>query len=150
MARDLNDFSELVAGVNRDWLCEFLGIHKKTLERWISGEINAPQAVRLLLRIKLEGDLSALGGDSWQGFSIGTRYDDRKLYAPLFRGGFDPEQITAMFFLCQDAWQDKRDFKHTLAQVNELRAELEKERQRAVYYKEKLREIELQRLPDFR
>ncbi len=138
MAWDFEKFADLVVGVNRDWLCQYLKIHKKTLERWISGSTDAPEAVRKLLRLKYEGDLASLGGEGWEGFYIGRK--DHLLYIPLFRGGFEPGQIKAMFFLCQDAWADKRDLKHVLNQQIELNNELERLRNQNTYYRQQLRE----------
>ncbi|MDO9011346.1 MAG: hypothetical protein Q7U78_06000 [Gallionella sp.] len=77
-------------------LAEFLGVTLKTVYRWREGA-PLPAPCRRLLQIR-HGDLSGLLGDGWDGYTFGR---DGKLYLPGWRGGFDPDQIRAMFFKVQ-------------------------------------------------
>lgn len=126
------DFADLVAGMSEAYLCEFLQVDLKTLRRWKAGTTPAPHAVRLLLRLKLEGELTALGGDAWEGFRLGR---DGLLYIPLFHRGFDPLQIQAMFFTTQDAWADKRDVNALQRDLAALRADYDALARREAFYR---------------
>lgn len=48
----------------------FLGVSVRTLRRYKSHPDQMPEAVRKLLRLRMEGDLSALGGKLWDGFYL--------------------------------------------------------------------------------
>jgi hypothetical protein len=80
-------------------IAKFLGVSLRAVQHYRLGDRPLPATVRKLLQIRL-GDLSALAGDQWQGFSFGR---DEKLYLPTYRNGFDPDQIRSMFFVLQEA-----------------------------------------------
>lgn len=44
-----------------DDLADFLGVSARTIQRYKTGKAPLPEACRKLLRLRLEGDLSALG-----------------------------------------------------------------------------------------
>ncbi|MDO9011404.1 MAG: hypothetical protein Q7U78_06290 [Gallionella sp.] len=77
-------------------LADYLGVTLKTAQRWQAGA-PLPTPCRRLLQIRY-GDLSGLLGDNWDGYTFGR---DGKLHLPGWRGGFDPDQIRAMFFQVQ-------------------------------------------------
>ena len=114
-------FADLVAGISESWLSEFLQVNPKTIKRWKAGTTAAPHAIRLLLRLKLNGDLSALAGETWRGFFL-DRAD--KLHIPYFSRPFDADQLNSLIFTINDAWQDKRDLKHLQQENNALRMAL--------------------------
>lgn len=90
-----DEFRELVAGTPADILSAYLGADPRTLRRWKSGEVPVPAAVARLVRLRFQGDVSALLGKDWDGYRFGS---DGLLYVPGWRGGFDPHAIKAMFF----------------------------------------------------
>lgn len=96
---DLDDFATLAHGLDEAWLCDHLGVSAKTLRRWRSGATEAPKAVRHLLRFINWGELSAIGGKDWEGFTLNKQY--HTLNVPLFHRPFEPRQISAMFFQVQ-------------------------------------------------
>lgn len=120
--RNLNDFAELTSGYSENYLAKYLQVNPKTIRRWKTGTTNAPHAIRLLLRIKLEGDLSAIGGKEWEGFTINAKFNT--MCIPFFHRPFEPRQIIAMFFTTQDAWTDKRDLKQLRVELRKLKEKL--------------------------
>lgn len=91
------EFCDLIAGIDLQYLADYLHISPKTLKRYKTGA-TVPHAVVIAVRLKLSGDLAALGGNQWQGFTI---CKDGLMYLPGWRGGFEPHQIRAMFFQVQ-------------------------------------------------
>ena len=61
-----HEFRDLVAGMESSYLCSFLGITERTLKNWKSGKTKVPEMAVRLLRLKLEGDLSAICGGQWR------------------------------------------------------------------------------------
>ena len=116
--RSIESFADLVAGLIEDYLADYLQVDLKTLRRWKRGTCKPPHAVTLLLRLKFEADLSALGGPDWEGFRMSP---DGKFYPPFWARGFDAGQLKAMFFMVQDAWADKRDLERLRAELADLR-----------------------------
>lgn len=110
-----DEFCDLVAGISEKWICNYLEINPKTVKRWKLGVTKPPHATALLLKIKLDGDLSAIGNEGWKGFKIGIK--DHLLYMPLFHGGYTPEKLQAMFFLNQRARWYEREM-HKLEREN--------------------------------
>lgn len=113
-------FFDLVAGISEQWLCKYLDVNAKTVKRWKKGTTEAPHAVRLLLRIALEGDLSAIGGEGWEGFNIGRI--DHKLYMPLFHGGKTGQDIQELFFTNQRARWYEREMNRLQRELDELKS----------------------------
>lgn len=113
-------FFDLVAGISEQWLCEYLEVNSKTIKRWKKGTTDAPHAIRLLLRIALDGDLSAFGGKDWEGFNIGQK--DHKLYMPLHHGGFTPERMQELFFTNQRARWYEKEMNRLQRELNELKS----------------------------
>lgn len=78
----------------------FLGVTLRTLRRYKANPETMPEAAKRLLRLRLEGDLRAIGGDAWEGFYLGR---DGKLFVPGWSNGLPPSHIRAMFFTNQEA-----------------------------------------------
>lgn len=104
-------------------LAAFLGVSERTLARYKRHPEKMPEAVKKLLRLRLSGDLRALGGDEWEHFHI----TQGMLYLPEYRNGFTASKIRAMFFEVQ--------------QVRALQNEL-KALKREVWATKKVRETE--------
>lgn len=121
---DLDEFHTLLSGYGQERLCKLLDVNPKTVKRWYEGTVDAPKAVRLLLKFINWGDLSAIGGKEWEGFTINMR--DHRLTVPLFRGDFNPREISSMFFTVRDAWQDKRDLRKVTEELIAVKSQLEK------------------------
>ncbi len=78
----------------------FLGVTERTLRRYKAKPEAMPEAIKRLLRLRLEGDLRAIGGNAWEGFYLGR---DGKLYAPLWERGLSAKAVLSMFFVQQEA-----------------------------------------------
>ena len=78
-------------------IAAFLGVSLRTLARYKRHPDKMPLACKRLLRLRMEGDLRALGGDDWEHFYI----THGKLYLPEYRNGFTAHQIRGMFFRLQ-------------------------------------------------
>lgn len=135
---DLDEFHTLISGYGQTKLCELLEVNPKTVKRWLDGSVKVPMAVRLLMRFINWGDLSAIGGKEWEGFTINMR--DHRLTVPLFRGDFNPREISAMFFTVRDAWQDKRDLAKTLDELATLKTELAAKNDAITFYRDQLKQ----------
>jgi len=120
------EFHDLTAGCDDKHLAVFLGVSPVTIRNWRAGRARVPLAVKRLLTLRLEGDLSTLAGADWEGFRICA---DGKFYHPFWSRGFTPFQLKALFFEVQDAWQLKRDLEQARAELAALKKE--KARQRA-------------------
>ena len=77
-----------------------LGVTERTLRRYKAKPEAMPEAVKRLLRLRLEGDLCAIGGDAWEGFYLGR---DGKLFCPMWQRGMSPAAVRSMFFVQQEA-----------------------------------------------
>lgn len=76
-----HEFRDLIAGINQESILELLDIGEATLRRWKSGKARIPQAVEPLLRLKLNGDLAALGGADWPRCALSwTRWKSVKSF----------------------------------------------------------------------
>jgi hypothetical protein len=115
---DLEDFATLAHGLDEAWLCDHLGVCCKTLRRWRSGATEAPRAVKHLLRFMNWGELSAIGGKEWEGFTL----RGGKLSAPCHHRPFDPFQIQAMFFQVQASRYWEREAARLGRELAELRS----------------------------
>ena len=60
---------------------------------------------------------------------------DGTLTIPFFHRPFTPEQVKAMFFTTQDAWQDKRDVNTLHRELVTLRAQLAESQKRERFYR---------------
>lgn len=135
---DLEDFHTLSHGYSSDKLSELFKVNITTARRWKAGTIPAPHAVVLMLRFINWGEISSIGGADWEGFTINMR--DHKLNIPFFKKGFSPEEIKAMFFLTQDAWQDKRELRLTAEKLTATQAALDKSEQDNKFYRDQVRQ----------
>lgn len=80
-----------------DDFAAFLGVSLRTLARYKRHPDKMPLACKRLLRLRISGDLRALGGDEWEHFYIKRGL----LYLPEYRNGFTAHHIRAMFFEVQ-------------------------------------------------
>ncbi|MDD5299915.1 MAG: hypothetical protein PHD65_05400 [Gallionella sp.] len=135
---DLDNFKTLLSGFGQEKLCQMLEVNPKTVKRWADGTIEAPKAVRLLLHFINWGDLSAIGGEEWEGFTINMK--DHRLTVPFFHRDFGAKEISAMFFTTQDAWQDKRDLKRISEELTTTRLQLEKTKTDNAFYRSQLKQ----------
>ena len=114
------DFRDLVAGCSEQHLADYLQLDLRTFQRYKRGQSRIPHAVTIALRLRLDGDLSAIGGKDWVGFRFGQ---DGKFYAPLHGRGFDPWQLQAMFFEVQEARWLRREVIRLEREAKTLRAQ---------------------------
>lgn len=118
-----SEFKRLTQGRSDASWCAYFDVGAATFRRWKTGKARVPGAVARLLRMGCS-ELSALAGagDEWRDFSFGP---DGRFYHPFWREGFSAGDLRGMFFLTQDAWQDKRDLRATLAENAELKKQVE-------------------------
>ena len=74
------------------------GASERTARRWKADPARMPESMAKLVRFAVFGDLDQIAGDRWHDFKLLRG----KLYAPLFRDGFTPQQISGMFFELQE------------------------------------------------
>lgn len=123
---DLEDFGILAHGHSDQWLCEHLGVTPRHLRNWKSGKTPVPKPVKLLLQFIHYGELSAIGGKDWEGFTLRGGC----LSIPLFPRTFTAQQLGAMFFTTQDAWANRADLNAAQKEIARLSAELAQEKRR--------------------
>lgn len=116
---DAAEFRDLVACCSDRYLSDFLHVSLTTVRRWKSGESKPPHSAVIALQWHLWGELSAIGGTDWRGFSL----QGGKLHIPFFRRPFDPFQIQAMFFEVQLS----RHYKREAARLDREKAALQQE-----------------------
>lgn len=107
-------------GAGYPLIMQVTGASKATACRWKKQPDSIPEAAKRLIRFAVWGDLAEVFGKEWENFKIVKG----KLYPPLFRGGFTPVEIGAMFFKVQEVGALRRD-------VIQLRLELEAEKERS-------------------
>lgn len=112
------EFRDLVAGCSEEHLADYLQVNLKTFRRWKRGTTKAPHSAVIALRLHLDGDLAAIGGDEWRGFAL----RGNKLHAPSFHRPFDPFQIQAMFFEVQLSRHYQREVLRLERELVALRA----------------------------
>lgn len=114
---DTRTFSELVAGIDKQYLADYLQVDIKTMRRWVSGTSKPPHSAIIALRLHLDGDLSAIGGADWAGFVL----RGGKLTAPMHHRPFDPFQIQAMFFEVQASRHHQNEVKRLELELAKLK-----------------------------
>lgn len=97
-------------------VADFLGVSVRTVRRYAADPFNMPEGVKKLLRLRVEGDLRALGGDAWEGFYMGR---DGLLYMPGWLNGWTPHKLRALFF-------EMQELAALRVEVNKLRQEVKK------------------------
>lgn len=73
-----------------------------------------------LMRLRLDGDLSALGGKHWEHFSFGQ---DGKFYMPGWKCGWEPGELRGLFFRVKAAKYWEQEARRLEREVKRLRAE---------------------------
>lgn len=132
---DPDDFAALAHGYALAWLCSHLDITPRTLRDYKAGKRPVPRPIMHLMRLMALGDLSALGGPEWQGFTLNR---DGTLSLPLFPRPVPPRRIAAMFFL--EPEQRARDLERAQRELAQARADLEAEKEKAAQYRRLLKE----------
>jgi hypothetical protein len=82
------------------YLADLLGCSVRSIKRYKANPASMREPERRLLRLRRRGDLSALLGSAWEGFSFSA---DGLLFVPGWSNGMRPEQVRAMFFTIQEA-----------------------------------------------
>lgn len=109
----------------------FLGVSLRTLRRYQKHPDQMPEACKKLLRLRMEGNLRAIGGNDWDGFYLQAG----ELFLPLWERGFRPEHIKAMFFEVQELAWHRSEAKRLQNELEAVKAELVRERYRAEEYR---------------
>jgi hypothetical protein len=100
----------------------FLGVTLRTLRRYKAKPDSIPEGYKRLLRLRLEGDLRAIGGDAWEGFYIGR---DGLLFSPLFERGLHPRVVSGMFFTMQEVVALRSEVRDLRGRLEALRSGVE-------------------------
>lgn len=128
---ELWQFRQLVEELGDAHVREFLGISPATLRRWKTGKARIPQSATLALRLHIDGDLSALGGDDWRGFRVAGGL----FYIPSWRNGWTPNKLRALFFNVQELPSLRSELAETRKALQAANAATAMERYRAEQYK---------------
>jgi hypothetical protein len=128
---ELWQFRQLVEELGDGHVGRFLGVSPATLRRWKTGQSRIPQSAILALRLHLDGDLSALGGDDWAGF----RLVNGQFFIPGWRNGWTPGNLCALFFNVQELPAIRSELKQARTALQEAKAATEMERYRAEQYR---------------
>ena len=136
---DLSDPGTLLHGDNNK-TAELLKIKPITVKRWKQGIIKLPEPVRLLMYYIKWGEIAGIGGKEWEGFKIG--WQDKLLYIPGWKYGFDPWAIKAMFFKVQLIDHLKRELKFSEEELKETQLKLIEAQKNSEYYREQLKQAE--------
>jgi len=122
----IHDFDlDTLLGESSKSIAEFLGVTVKTVDRWkvnrnrIQGR--PPLMAIRLLAMRHNGDLSALLGKDWEGFTVGR---DGLLYMPSWRRGWTPHELGASFYTIRLANWHKRQHERAVRDLEAVRAEL--------------------------
>ncbi|MFA7399109.1 MAG: hypothetical protein WCZ98_01380 [Sideroxydans sp.] len=107
-------------------VANFLGVTARTLRRYKANPEAMPEAAKRLLRLRLEGDLRAVGGNAWEGFYLGR---DGKLYAPMWERGLSADVVKGMFFTMQEAAALRVQVRDLQARVEALKSGIDYLRQ---------------------
>ena len=134
---DLSDPGTLLHGDNKK-TAELLKVKPITVQRWKQGIIKLPETVRLLMYYIKWGELSGIGGKEWKGFKIG--WQDKLLYIPGWKYGFNPRAIKAMFFEVKLIDQLKRELKFSEEKLKETQLKLAKAEKNSEYYRDQLKQ----------
>lgn len=132
---DAPEFCDLIAGMNQQFIADYLRISPKTLQRYKSGATAVPHSTVIALRLKLSGDLAALAGPDWAGFIL----NDGRLYLPGWRGGFEPQAIRAMFFQVQQVRSLESQIRELERRESNLEADISAALKQASYYRRLVR-----------
>jgi hypothetical protein len=114
------EFADLVAGYSVESLSEFLQVTPRIFTNWKTGRTQPPHSAVIALRLKIEGDLSTIGGNAWNGFYLRRG----EFTAPLHGRPFNPYQLQGMFFEVQLARHYKREIETLKTELQDMRARL--------------------------
>jgi hypothetical protein len=138
---DINETGTLFASQSEEKLSELLEVNIKTVKRWKTGKFPVPKPIRLIMQFINWGELAAIGGKEWEGFTINLR--DHKLNIPGFsqnREGFSPGQLKDIFFKIQYIPQLESKLKYKSELLESAKNELIAEKKKTEYYRHQLRQ----------
>ncbi|HLP99272.1 MAG TPA: hypothetical protein VK149_12595 [Sideroxyarcus sp.] len=110
----------------------YLDVSPATFRRWKTGQSRIPHSAIIAMRLHFEGDLSALGGEQWEHFRFGS---DGLLYLPGWKYGWTAGAVRGLFFTRQLADALQKDLAASQKALQDVSAELARERLRAEGYK---------------
>lgn len=109
--------SEALTGTDES-LAEFFGVTTRTIRTWKKTN-RAPLMALRLMRLRMDGDLSALGGKHWEHFRFGS---DGLFYMPGWKYGWHPGELRGLFFRVKAAQHWEREAKRLELELKRLRA----------------------------
>lgn len=123
----MND--ELDASV--DLIQRITGASAQTVKRWKNGTSTPPESASRLLRFHILGDVSALLGDSWEGF----HFRDGVLFIAEWRRGLKPTEIRALFWQVQQVASLKREIHQLVEKLEQRSTEIDALEVKADFYR---------------
>lgn len=108
--------AEVLSGTDNE-LAEFFGVTARTIRTWKKTN-RAPLMALRLMRLRFDGDLSALGGKHWEHFRFGR---DGMFYMPGWKYGWTPGELCALFFRVQSVKHWEREAKKLDMELVKLR-----------------------------
>jgi hypothetical protein len=122
------DLDSLLSESSRS-IAEFLGVTVPTVERWKANRNRAlgcpPLMAVRLLAMRYQGDMSALLGKDWEGFTLGR---DGLLYMPNWRRGWTPHELSGSFYTIRLSNWYKRQHEHAARDLAAVRNRSEERR----------------------
>lgn len=119
---------------NSQLIEEVTGESPDKVRRWKRGITKVPESAIRLLKLYVEGDVSALLGKDWQGFY----FRKNLLFVPEWRNGFTAHHIRSMFFRCQQVAALESEIRMLKQQLEERISEYEALEIKADFYRRQL------------
>ena len=107
------------------------GASIKTIKRWKNGACTPPESASRLLRFHVLGDVSALLGQSWEGFY----FRDGLLYMAEWRRGIEPTEIRAIFWQVQQVAGLQRENRQLKQELERRSTEIDALEVKADFYR---------------
>ncbi len=107
------------------------GASTKTIKRWKNGTCTPPESASRLLRFHVLGDVSALLGQSWEGFY----FRDGLLFIGEWRRGFEPTEIRGIFWQVQQVAGLQREIRQLKQELERRNAEIDVLEVKADFYR---------------
>ena len=110
---------------------QITGASTNTIKRWKNGTCTPPESASRLLRFHILGDVSALLGQSWEGFN----FQDGLLLVPEWRRGLAPTEIRALFWQVQQVGGLQREIRQLKKKLERRSAEIDALEVKADFYR---------------
>ncbi len=107
------------------------GATAQTVQRWKNGTSTPSESASRLLRFHVLGDVSALLGQSWEGFY----FRDGLLFIGEWRRGLEPTEIRTLFWQVQQVAGLQREIRQLKQELERRSAEIDALEVKADFYR---------------